>query len=367
MILCRTCLGSTLIFPVPAAAATSADSPLPLLVLAAVLALLVINIAALLAFGLYTRIHREFSERRERRFRDRWGPLMYARMAGDDIVLPPLARPERMMFLRFWLHTLGYVRDETEATLVPLAREVGLEDWVLRLLGGRSLWKRILATRAAGALRMDAARGRLLHSAAEHRPHVSLAAAKALLSIDPEAGLRALQEILGHLDWSPASMVDTFRLGGDRAVQVVGIMIVAAPSGTAKQLIRLAELLGDSAVVPALRERLLSNRDRDEIAAVLHALGCLGSEKDRLAVRVFLKNTRWFVRMQAAFALGRIGLPEDRHDLVQLLRDREWWVRYRAAQSLLQILGRPALQELRRRESDRYAREMLERVLSKQE
>ena len=74
----------------------------------------------------------------------------------------------------------------------------------------------------------------------------------------------------------------------------------------------------------------------------------------------------WFVRMQAAKVLGRIGQEEHLTLLESMLDDREWWVRYRAAQAItaLPFLGPNELRRVRKRQSDRYAADMLQQAFA---
>jgi len=334
--------------------------------LAAILIFLLLNIAALVLSSIAMRFQRESVQRRRERFRARWEPLLYGRMSGDDDPLPCLARSERMMFLTLWLQLQGYVRDEAAQALVRAGRELDLREYVLRLLNDRSDWKRVVAMRAAASLRLEEACAGLLAKIAQDRPKSSLAAARALLQINPELGFAGLQRALSHLEWSPVAMVGIVKAGGSRAVQMLAQLVRSAPPGGAKQVVRLIEMIEDDSALPALRERLLSNQDDEETAAILHALGRLGGAKDRETALGFLAHASWLVRMQSASALGSLGAEPDCDRLLPLLRDGNWWVRYRSGQSLLRIKGPAAIAALRDGESDPYAREMLDRVLSEE-
>ena len=65
-------------------------SPGSIRLLEATLIFLVVNIAALLICAIAARHWRETGERRRERFRERWEPVLYGRMAGDDSALPAL-------------------------------------------------------------------------------------------------------------------------------------------------------------------------------------------------------------------------------------------------------------------------------------
>ena len=339
-----------------------AFSPTLVAVLGAILLFLLANIAALLAFSVAMRIWRERRQRRRDRFDARWQPVLHGRMSGDAVPLPRLAPSERLLFLSLWLHMLGYVRGEAVDALVQVAGELGLPQHVIRMLHARTPWKRVIATQAVAALRLQEACDILLAKVKQNRPRSSLAAARALLQIDPERGFAGLAQLLSHLEWSPGAMSEIVKAGGSGAGPLLAAQVHEAGPGRAKPLARLIELLGDEAALPALRERLLSNRDGEEIAAILHCLGKLGGAEDRLAILAFLQHAKWVVRVQAAYALGALGMGQDIDRLALLLRDRHWWVRYRAAQSVLRLGGAAAVEEMRQRESDPYAQEMLERV-----
>lgn len=329
----------------------------------AMLAFLVFNIVSLILAGMAARRWREAAERRRERFRARWEPVLYGRMSGDDNALPPLARSERLMFLILWLQVLGHVRDAAADAIVQAARELGLSAYVLRLLGSRSEWKRTIAMQAAGLLRLKEARDLLIARIAPDRPVSSLFAVRALLRIDAVHGLTGLRQVLRYPDWAPGVMLELVKEAGPEAVQMLAALVLSALPGRATPVVRLLMLTGDSSALPALRERLQFSRDEQETAALLQALGRLGEAEDRLTAMRFIGHADWLVRMQSAVALGSLGGEADGERLLPLLRDRVWWVRYRAAQSLLRLKGAEGLELLRQSEADRYARDVLGRVL----
>lgn len=333
-------------------------------VLTALVIFLFASIALLLGFSLFTRALRERANARQARFNGRWEPVLHAMMAGDDVTPPPLARGERILFILLWLRMMGYVRDDAAHGLIECARKLDMARILLRMLDSGSPQNRLLAMRMAGALRVPEAVAALQRKAAQRRPRSSLEAAAALLKIDASRGFDALRELLAHLEWSPGAMVGVIRLGGEGATPMLSSLLATLPAGAGKQVVRLIELLEDHGTLPALRERLLGNRDEGEIAVLLHALGKLGGASDRAAMLPFLRHRGWPVRMQAASALGVLGLPADGERLAPLLRDPQWWVRYRAAQALFRLRGADFARALHAAETDPYAREILARVLA---
>ncbi len=336
----------------------------PVQLLDDLLLFLLANIGALVLAATMVRLWREAAARRDERFRVRWEPALFSRMSGELNALPALRPGERLMFLRLWLRLLAYIRHEAATAVVQAARELQLCSYVLRLLQSRSDWKRVLGMQAAGLLELKDARETLISKIAEHRPHSSLAAVRALLSIDPEKGLEGLQLVLRQPHWPSTAVLEIVNAAGPRGLELLSSMVPSALPGRAKALVRLIELTENRSALPALRERLQFSRDDEEVAALVHALGTLGDPEDRETVTSHALHANWLVRMQVASALGALGDEADIDRLLTLLRDRTWWVRYRAAQSLLRIVGAAALGLLRSNETDPYANQMLERVLA---
>lgn len=320
------------------------------------------TIVALLVSSLVARWSRETSEGREARFRKRWEPVLYGRMAGDAVPLPALARNERVLLLKLWLHVLGYVRDEAMDGMADVAKELDFSRLALHLLESGAPQERLIAMRVAAALRLSEAI-ELLKEKVEHaRPHSSLEAASALLQISPAHGLAALRRLLIRIDWAPGALAGMLKAGGAGATGMLADLLATLPQGSGTPVLRLLALLDDYRAVPVLRERLRGNVNEQETSVILHALGKLGGAGERAATIGFLDHPGWLVRMQAATALGELGLPEDWERLRPLLEDSHWWVRYRAAQSLLKLGGPEAVLRARAGSSDRYAIDMLHRV-----
>lgn len=332
--------------------------------LLAAFAFLIANTLGLLAFSLLSRRKRERREAAEERLRKEWQPVLYERIAGEPEPLPALARRDRLAFLVFVLHMMGYVRDDALEALAGVALELGLQRDVLKLLKARAGWKRDLGMRAAGAFKIQEAKPHIARIAALRQPQEELQAVRAMLACDPQAALVLLEPLLKQGEWSPEAMAGVATAGGEPAIELIGRLIMGAPPGGAKRLARLAAFLENGSVLAALRERLLGNRDDEELATLLHAIGKQGGPRDRAAALVLLAHRSWLVRMQAAAALGSIGVPGDEERLVPLLSDRQWWVRYRSAQALRELVGIVALRALRDRLDDRYAREMVDRALA---
>lgn len=332
--------------------------------LAGVLLFLAANIGLLVAGLGLIRAWRGRSLRQRETFRQRWEPVLFARMDGEAAPLPPLATGDTVEWLLLWLRVLSYVRGEAGESLAGVAREAGLAPRVLALLEARAAWKRLVAIRAAGAMRLAGAARPLRDMVYRGEARVALPALRALLDIDPQAGLEALERMLGAGRWAPDQVSALVRDAGVDLLPVLTRLLARASPGSARQLVRVIETLDDPAALPALRERLLRAQGKDGAgaAALLHALANFGDDEDRRAALALLGHRDWLVRMQAAYAIGRLGTARDIGSLLPLTRDAHWWVRYRAAQAIHALAAPAQFEALIRDCEDRYASEALERV-----
>ncbi len=323
-----------------------------------------ILILALLAYTVIVRLRRQSAERRAVRFRERWQDPLYSRMSGEAVALPPLARAERQSLLLLLAELAALVRGDAADVLGSVARECGLSRYVLRLLASRRPWKRALGIRGAAFLAQKDAVEPLVALAAGERSSVALSAVSALVRLDAERGFIALLGLVWRLDWSTERIGALIRSAQGPATHLVAMMLESAPPARVAQVVRLIELLGEHATLPALRERLAQAGDPEVVAAILHAMRVLGDGADREQAVTHLRHPESLVRMQAAYALGGLGFPGDAGLLKPLLRDPNWWVRYRAAQSLLALVGEGQVEADAGAEADPYAREVLRRVLA---
>jgi hypothetical protein len=327
---------------------------------------LVILCALMIFVSFGARELRLRAARHRHAFNRTWEPHLFARMAGESAPLPALHRRDRVLFLRLWLHLHGYVTAESADALTRCARELHLEKFAAKLLASSSDWKRLLGLAAVTKLELAEALPRLNALAKKGAPLFALRATAALMKIDPPRGLDALQQALVTGDWFPAAMSDMIRAHGAPSLALVDAAVREADPARTRRLVRLVEGLQDVAAMPILRDRLPLATEAEEIAAIMHALGRMGSAQDRETVLAHVHDASWLTRMECARALGRIGLIPDVPTLEKLARDSFWWVRYRATQALVALAGRDAISALAAGETDPAAREMMRHVLAEQ-
>lgn len=241
-----------------------------------------------------------------------------------------------------------------------LACAVGADHAARRLLVHGNAGERLLALLTLGRLGQSVDRGRLLRRAQEDVPHIALAAARALIMIDPQQAVQDLLPIVvQRSDWPSAKIVAILgEAGADVLSPLLATFLRQTPL---TELPRLLPLLADVDIEvadPILYKVLTKAKQRE---LIISALKLARSPQIIDAVRELLHHEDWRVRTQAASAMGRIGSSRDIGMLAPLLHAPEWWVRYRTGQALVGLPGVSTqdLQLLHDSLQDVFARDML--------
>ena len=328
--------------------------------------------AALLAAILVMRLRLAARLARERRFAERWQPVLAACSLGVPERVPPLDERDGPLFLALWLRAQESLRGAARRHLNSLAARAGADRLAAGYLASGNPRHEMLALVAAGHLRLAGIRSLAEALAAQAPAGNALIAAQALLRIDAHGALPGVLALAARReDWPIARVGAMLReCDAEDAGPALGAAIDVEREGMrAPGLARLLRLLGPfaaEAARPAVRAALAQVEDPEVVAA---ALGALWHPEDVDFARARLRHAHWPVRLAVAKVLGRIGTVADRGALEELLRDPNWWVRYRAAQALARLPGmdRAALAALRAAEQDRYAADMLGQVISEME
>ena len=307
--------------------------------------------------------------RRERRFLAVWRPLMVQCVDSVPVSLPRVTRSDRALFLQLWNHYQESLRGAAGDRLNELAAVTGIDAVARAMLTSRSLRERLIAIVTLGHLGDTGSLEDLRRLARGASPLESLAAAHAMLRIDPGALGWVVAEASRREEWPIARVASILaETGVDRVTPALSAALDTEFEGAeavagARRLLRLvhvsyAEQLGREV-------RLTAARARDP-ALLADCLNALRDPNDADLPRTHAGHPSRMVRVAAAKALGRIGDASDRERLVTLLADPHWWVRYRAGKALMALpsVGRAELERIRDTLADRYAVEMLHHVLA---
>jgi HEAT repeat protein len=289
--------------------------------------------------------------------------LMNALVDPAACALPVLRTRDRLNFLKLWNYLQESLRGEATASLNQVARRLHADAQARGLLRQGNRAERLIAILTLGNLRDRASWNDLLASAASRDNIASLNAARALIQIDPLAGVEHLMPlVLARQDWDVARLARM--LGEARAA--FGLLLTRTIVGLkAHQLLRALELVEALRLqLPAATLRYLLHRRHQPPAVLAAALRVASGAAVLPTVREHMAHADWRVRAQAVHALSRFGEPADVTPLTAGLGDTEWWVRYAAAQALasLPFLGPEGLAELQSSISDAAARQILAQV-----
>lgn len=326
-------------------------------------------VVTLFLYTLGLRCATLLGERRREKLNREWRGVLAASLLSEEqarcIPLPPRARNQRLNLLEAWNRARDSVRGSAADNLIVLGARIDLVRIAMRLLRKRALRSKLLAVQTLGHMRDAGAWQRLVELLNSENMALSVTAAAALADIDRErAALLLVPMITRRRDW-PRTRVS-------RILVSIGSGLVSEPlyravrSGDDSErvyLLQFAELAEYDIIDALATELVLESRDPDVLSS---ALKLVSGRSDIRRVLTLAEHEVSYVRMQVARLLGRIGQPDHVPVLEKLLNDREWWVRYRAAQAItsLPFLGPNALRQLRRRQADEYARDILQQAYS---
>jgi HEAT repeat protein len=321
----------------------------------------------LLAYTLELRLRRRLHERRRAGVIAHWRGLLGDAVTGrtSGAPAPALRRGERPEFLRLWVYTRSMLEGAAAERLIALAERLKLRDYAREQAERAHLKTKLLAVQALGYLRDAESFGALAALTDEPNTLLSITAAEALAAIDaPRAMERLIPKIASRRDWPRTHVFSLLSRAGSAVVsEPLYRCIRAASDEDAAYLLKFAEV-AEFDVRDALAAELLRARDNPEVLAA--ALSVATGHAPVPRIDELLAHSEWYVRMQAAKLVGRTGRTEDVGRLEKALADDEWWVRYRAAKALVRLPGidAAALERIRRRLYDRYAKDILDQVIA---
>ena len=309
------------------------------------------------------------TERRRKAFLGGWrrvfAEALLSRESAEQLKLPPVARKDVVFLLEEWNRTRDMVNGDAVDNLIALAERTRIPALARRLFEQHRLRARILAVQTLGHLRDTAHRDAINALIDDDHAALSVTAAMAATEIDPDHAVTLIvPRISQRRDWPKNRVAQILRtLGSERVSEPMYRAIRSADPGDQAYLLQFSVLV-EAEVLDALVDDLL--RTSSDPGVLNAALKLVSGFHGVPRAAALARHETWFVRMQAAKVLGRVGQPEHLRLLEGLLDDSEWWVRYRAAQAItrLPFLGPNRLRQIRARQTDRYARDMLQQCFA---
>ena len=323
----------------------------------------------LFAYTLALRRHTIVVGARRRAVIERWrGVLAAATLSSTEArgcKLPRYRRAERSELLEEWNRARECVEGDAVANLIIVGERLGLNELAAEMLHAHKLTTRLVGIQTLGHLRDGSHWSDLLALLEQPSVSLSVTAARALVDIDPaEAAPLVMPHVIGRADWPPATVSRLLEaVGSDLVTQPLCNAILTGDAATSVRLLKYAKL-ARTETIDLLVEMLL--REREEPSVLAAAMKALSSNASLPRIERLAEHEVWYVRMQASKLLGRLGQERDLPLLEKLLTDAEWWVRYRAAQAIvaLPFMGPNRLREVRDRQRDHFAADMMQQVMA---
>lgn len=333
------------------------------------IAAVVVTTVVLFVYTVGLRVATVASNQRRKKFMQQWRSVFATSMlepeAAADLRLPFVRRADRIDLLEEWNRTRSIVDGNAVDNLIVLARRTLIPALAQKRLRSRRVSTRILAVQTLGHLREVELRDDIAALLLDDHTALSITAAAALVEIDPDFAIGRIAPMISQRrDW-PKNRVSVLlrRAGSDRISEPLYRAIRSASIADKTYLLQFARLM-ESEILDALIDDLL--RESNDPGLINAALKLVRGFRGVPRIASLTQHDAWFVRMQAATVLGRIGQQEHLSLLVSLLDDSEWWVRYRAAQAItkLPFMGPNQLRQLRRRQKDRFAADILQQAFA---
>lgn len=297
-----------------------------------------------------------------------WRPVLTRALVTMPESSPRVSAREAAVVMPMWAYYHEFIRGESKANLNQLARLAGLDLYAKKTLRADSTRQRLLAIEALGHLRDRETRRLLRPIAYIANPYLSLAAAHALLRVDPREAIQEIVPLIAsHPDWSPARVIAMLREAGPDVVsEPLARAAVGADVAYQPLLVIYLDTAHEGVASRAIRKIMLATDDEQVLVTCLYQLGRMAHPDSLKIVRSYLQHPNWLIQLHAVSGIGRMGSEADVDDLVRMLAHREFWIRYRAAQALskLPTMTTQRLVEIHSRQDDHYARDILNQVIT---
>lgn len=322
----------------------------------------------------------ELASRRERRrqaFTQCWRPVLSAWSIEDSAELPPLRqrREERLWFLLMWANLQRQLRGSTKQRLNRLFDHLSMDSYVEGLLESRRVHRRLLALACFSHLAEERHWGVVVPFVASSNSIESLAAAQALVAMNPTRGMCLLVPFyVKRKDWARLRFSALCQQAGREATgpavlsalqqashpRIAGLMAWVEPAKAAAW--------ARNSLLKAPDTSELDSEQRDVICAALHCLGELRDSRDRELIQAALNHPLADIRVAALDALKRQSSIDDDACFTLALSDANWWVRQAAADALVTLPGvdEERLNALLEGLQDRYGRDALRRAMAEE-
>ena len=298
----------------------------------------------------------------------RWRPVLTEAIVEIPTWAPPLSRREAAEIIPMWAYYHEFLEGDCVAGLNQLARLCDIDIHAKKALRADNVRQRLFAIQVLGNVRDRETRRLLRPIAYDDNPYLSLAAAHALLRIDPREVIEEIVPMIASRpDWSPARVIAMLREAGPQVIsEPLARAAVDAEVAYQPLLVIYLDTATERVAFRGIRAILLATADQQVIITCLYQLARMAHPAGINLVRTYLEHPNWLIQLHAVAGIGRMGDERDIDDLVRMLAHQQYWVRYRAAQALAKLptMNRDRLVRICDGQTDRYAKDILTQVVS---
>ncbi|MDF2614529.1 MAG: heat repeat protein [Clostridia bacterium] len=307
-------------------------------------------------------------QKRDERLLEEWRSILLKNLYGVPAPFKNIPKKNISLFLILWNNLQDILKGPEKEQLSQLARSLHINHIALTMLSSRKLSKRLLAISVLGNLREKKAWSRLHEFAKSENMTLAITAIHALAKIDPEKSVTIVISFMVHRqDWPNYRLVVILsEIGAGRFSNPLANEIRLLPSLKQPRLLNMMNFGDGKVVLPLVKQLLAATHNNEVISSCLNLLSIFGDHRDVPIVKAYLNHKEAFIRMWGVKTLASIGNESDLLALERCLSDRDWWVRYRAAEAikLLPTTTDEKILEIRSRQSDRFAIDILNYVIS---
>lgn len=304
-------------------------------------------LVALLVLNMRLRLRR--SEAHWKRFMTTWRPILMQAMVDPGLTsLPKLKAGQYILFMRLWVYLHESVRGEAAQHLNEVARALGIDVFARKLLHRGSRRHKLLAILSLGHLRDSLAWNELRLLADHPDGLLSVNAGRALIQIDPRAGVQSLMPlIVRREDWDITRVASFLGPAREPFLPLLVESIPQVPQNMLPRVLRLSKALRLKLPTQTMFHLLGATQHSDVVVAALP----MAESRDLVGeVRRCTAHSDHRVREHAIRQLAVLGDASDVKLLTDLMEDPQWTVRLAAAESLavLPFISNEELAALRR-------------------
>jgi hypothetical protein len=304
----------------------------------------------------------------EKKYLKTWRKILLTSIDSIPDNLKKIPHNYKEISLIMWNDFIGLLKGHEKEQLIRLANSLDLNSYALETIDSKREDKKLLAIQSLGNLENKEYFSKLESAYFKNRSTtIKLEAIHSMAKIEPEKSVSKLIDFFKNRDYYPNYKIAVIlqELGPDKFSTELANLILSSSIEKQQKLMNFF-VFGKSKEALKLAMYYLDNsKDPELIAGSIKLIENFGDSRYLKVVKRFLDHEQAFVRINAVRTIGVLGSTNEIPELEKKLADFSWWVRLRAAEALKSLPGMTLfnLGEIRKRQSDKYAKEILDYVL----